>query len=339
MHALVLDAPAPVATRPLVARELPEPTPGPDEVVVRVAACGVCRTDLHVVEGDLPWLGRPLVPGHQAVGRIERVGAAVAGLRPGERVGVAWVNRCCGQCEHCVAGRENLCLAPVFTGYHRDGGYAERVVVPAAFAHPMPGVLGDDAAVAPLLCAGIIGFRALRRSAVQPGERLGLWGFGSSAHIALQVARAWGCTVFVVTRDADARARALDLGATWVGEPGEAPPQALDGAISFAPAGAVIPEALAALRRGGTLAIAGIYVDRVPELDYERHLFQEKRLVSVTANTRADARALLTLAARVPLRTDIATYDLAEANDVLIALKHNALPAQAAVLVVARESA
>ncbi len=332
MHAQALTQPAPVASRPLSLVQLPDPTPAADEIVVRVGTCGVCRTDLHVVEGDLPFPGGIVVPGHEVVGRVEALGASVREYRPGDRVGVAWVNRCCGQCEFCIEGRENLCLRPTFTGYHVPGGYAERVAVPAAFAHPIPDALGDDVAVAPLLCAGIIGYRALKRSGVRPGQRLGLYGFGGSAHIALQVAAAWGCEVFVVTRGAAARARALAMGAAWAGDLGEAPPRSLHGAVYFAPVGTIVPEALAALRRGGTLAVAGIYLDRLPELDYNRHLFQEKGLVSVTANTRADARELLQLAARIPLRTDVVTYDLAQANEALSALKDGRLGAQAAVL-------
>jgi alcohol dehydrogenase, propanol-preferring len=319
-----------------VPEEVDDPHPGRDAVVVAVAACGVCRTDLHVVEADIPLPRLPIVPGHQVVGRVLEVGADVTRFRAGDRVGVAWVWRLCGACEPCIAARENLCLAPTFTGYHRDGGFAERVVVPAAFAHPIPDALGDDVHVAPLLCAGIIGYRALKQAGLVPGARLALYGFGASAHIALQIARAWGCEVFVVSRDAAALERARALGAAWTGLSGEAPPRAVDHAVSFAPAGAVIPEAMANLARGGTLALAGIYVDRVPELDYERHLFYERRLVSVTANTRQDARELLAIAARVGIHTDVATFDLDDANRVLEAIKNDRLEAQAGVLRVAR---
>jgi alcohol dehydrogenase, propanol-preferring len=332
MRAMVLHGPAPAESAPLVAEDIAAPVPAADEVVVAVSTCGVCRTDLHVVEGDLPLPRLPIVPGHEVVGRVRAVGSGVAHLRPGDRVGVPWVNRLCGSCGPCVAGRENLCEHPVFTGYDRDGGYADQVVVPGAFAHPIPDGLGDDVHVAPLLCAGIIGYRALKRTGLVPGARLALYGFGGSAHIALQVACAWGCEVFVVTRDEEALPRARALGAAWAGLTGERPPRPVAHAVSFAPVGSIIPEALAALDRGGTLALAGIYVDRVPELDYTRHLFHERQIVSVTANTRSDARELLAIASRVPIRTDVVSFDLAEANIALARLKDGRLGAQAAVL-------
>jgi propanol-preferring alcohol dehydrogenase len=335
MRAMVLARPAAVEQDPLAANEVEEPQPAADEILVGVRACGVCRTDLHVVEGELELPRLPLIPGHQAVGRVLAVGEEVNRPRPGDRVGVAWVNRFCGRCDPCIEGRENLCEAPVFTGYHRHGGYAERAVVPAAFAHPIPEELGADVAVAPLLCAGIIGYRALKRCRLVPGHRLALYGFGASAHIALQIACAWGCEVFVVSREPETRARARAMGAAWTGAPGEAPPRPVEHAVSFAPVGSVIPEALAALARGGTLAIAGITLDRIPELDFTRHLFQERSLVSVTANTRRDARELLALAARLPIRTDVEPFPLAAANDALLRLKHGRLQAQAAVLTIA----
>lgn len=334
MRAMLLPAPAAVDTRPLVPVEVEEPVPGPDELLVAVGACGVCRTDLHVVEGELDLPVLPIIPGHQVVGRVMALGAAVGRWRIGDRVGVAWVNRFCGSCDYCIEGRENLCERPTFTGYHRHGGFAELVVVPAAFAHPIPEALGDDLHVAPLLCAGIIGYRALKQSGLRPGRRLALYGFGASAHVALQLARAWGCEVFVISREAETRARALAMGAAWVGSPGEALPRPVDHAVSFAPVGSVIPEALAALRRGGTLAIAGIYLDRIPELDYQRHLFQERTLVSVTANTRRDARELLELAARIPIATDVERFGLEDANEALVRLKQGRLNAQAAVLTI-----
>ncbi|GIW73312.1 MAG: alcohol dehydrogenase [Planctomycetota bacterium] len=334
MRAMVLERQAPAASRPLGWQELEDPRPADDEVLVRLGACGVCRTDLHLVEGDLPPHRLPVVPGHQAVGRVEAVGAAVRRFRPGDRVGVAWVHRLCLGCEPCIEGRENLCEHPTFTGWDVDGGYAEKIVVPAAFAHPLPAGLGDDAHVAPLLCAGIIGYRALKRSGLRPGSRIGLWGFGASAHLALQIARAWGAEVFVVTRSEAAQQRARRLGAAWAGGPGERPPRPLAHAISFAPAGSVLPEALAALDRGGTLAIAGIHLDRVPELDYEEHLFYEKSICSVTANTRRDARELLALAARLRLETDIETFPLEQANEALARLAADQLGAQAAVLTI-----
>ncbi|MFN2114303.1 MAG: zinc-binding alcohol dehydrogenase family protein [Anaerolineae bacterium] len=325
----------PADTGPLRPAEVDDPVIAPDEVLVEVSVCGVCRTDLHIVEADIDVPTLPLVPGHQIVGRVKEAGTAVTRLRLGDRVGISWVNRMCGQCGPCVQGRENLCSAPVFTGYHRHGGYATLAAVPAAFAHPIPEQLGDDAHVAPLLCAGIIGYRALKQSGLRPGSPLALYGFGASAHIALQIAVAWGCEVFVASRTEDALIRARAMGASWTGQAGDVPEECVDHAISFAPAGWLIPGAMEALRPGGTLALAGIYTDRVPELDYDRHLFREKSIVSVTANTRSDAAELLNLAARIPLRTDIETYPLTEANTALANLKSNRLGAQAAVLTVA----
>jgi alcohol dehydrogenase, propanol-preferring len=333
MRAMVLEKPAGVGTRPLSLKVLDDPRPGPEEIVLDVSVCGVCRTDLHIVEGELPAPVLPIIPGHQAIGRVTAVGAGVARIRPGDRVGAAWVNRFCGTCESCIEGRENLCAAPTFTGYHRHGGFSDRLVVPAAFAHLLPAELGgDDARLAPLLCAGIIGYRAIKRAGIAPGSRVGLYGFGSAAHIAIQILCAWGCEVFVVTRGRDAEERARRMGAAWAGGPGDPPPRALDHAITFAPAGSVIPDAMRALRRGGRLAIAGIYLDRFPELDYESELFQEKEIVSVTANTRRDARELLDLASRVRIETDVEVFPLEEANEALLRLKEDRLTAQAAVL-------
>jgi alcohol dehydrogenase, propanol-preferring len=332
MRAMLLGKPATVRARPLALGEIDDPRPREDEAVVAVSACGVCRTDLHVVEGDLEPPVLPIIPGHQAVGRVVAIGGGVTRLKPGDRVGVAWVNRFCGSCDSCIEGRENLCVSPTFTGYHRHGGFAERVVVPAAYAHPLPEGLGDDVHAAPLLCAGIIGYRALIRSGLRPGRRVALYGFGAAAHIAIQIARAWGCEVFVVTRGREGEERARKMGAAWAGAPGEAPPRPVDHAITFAPAGSVIPDAMRALRRGGRLAIAGIYVDRIPELDYDAHLFQEKEIVSVTANTRRDARELLDLASRIGIHTDVEVFPLEEANEALIRLKEDRLEAQAAVL-------
>ncbi len=332
MQAMVLHEPQPVEQRPLVASEVEAPRPAPDEIIVDVSTCGVCRTDLHLVEGELTDPLLPVIPGHQVIGRVRQAGSAVRRFQPGDRVGVAWVNRFCGQCDYCVEGRENLCEAPTFTGFQQNGGFAEQVLVPAAFAHPIPDALGDDVHAAPFLCAGIIGYRALKQSGLRPGSRLGLYGFGAAAHIAIQIARAWGCEVFVFSRGEGSRRRALNLGAAWAGTSEEMPPRRLDHAVSFAPAGALIPDALGALRRGGTLAIAGIYVDHVPALDYERHLFQERTLVSTTANTRADARELLALAANLGIHTDVTTFPLGEANEALLHLKTGRLGAQAAVL-------
>src|SRR2546430_7056157 len=249
IKAMVLKQPADVQRQPLVLDDVPVPEPGPDEVRVRVQVCGVCRTDLHIVEGELPPAKRPVVPGHEVVGIVDRVGSRVRTVKVGDRVGIAWLQRTCGRCEFCLDKQENLCLQAQFTGYHVDGGYAEYAVVPADYSYPIPNVFGDEEA-APLLCAGIIGYRALRLSGVKPGQRLGLYGFGASAHIAIQVARHWGCTVYVCSLREEHRTLARELGAAWVGGAAEPPPEKLHGAIMFAPAGELVPPALRALRRG-----------------------------------------------------------------------------------------
>jgi propanol-preferring alcohol dehydrogenase len=311
---------APVESAPLRCESRVTPSPGPDEILVRVIACGVCRTDLHIVEGDLPLVRSPIVPGHQVVGRVEAVGASARRFRAGDRVGIAWLRRTCGVCEACRRGRENLCERSEFTGYHADGGFADYAVVPEAFAYAVPPLFGD-AEAAPLLCAGIIGYRALKRSEVPPGGRLGIYGFGASAHVTLQVARARGCEVFVCTREASHRQLARALGATWVGDIGDAMPAKADGTILFAPVGDLVPVALRNLARGGTLALAGIYMTAVPSLDYERDLFYERNIRSVTANTRADGEELLAEAARIPIRPATTTFPLEAANQALALLK------------------
>jgi alcohol dehydrogenase, propanol-preferring len=320
MRAMSLAGPAPVESAPLRCESRATPTPGPDEVLVRVIACGVCRTDLHIVEGDLPLVRSPVVPGHQVIGRVEAMGSQARRFRAGDRVGIAWLRRTCGTCEACRRGRENLCERSEFTGYHADGGFADYAVVPEAFAYALPPVFGD-AEAAPLLCAGIIGYRALKRSDVPPGGRLGIYGFGASAHVTLQVARARGCEVFVCTREASHRALARELGATWVGDIGDTMPAKADGTILFAPVGDLVPLALQNLARGGTLALAGIYMTAVPSLDYERDLFYERNLRSVTANTRADGEELLAEAARIPIRAATTTFPLEDANQALALLK------------------
>jgi propanol-preferring alcohol dehydrogenase len=323
MRAWLLDKPAPIASAPLALRELPDPVPGPGEIRVAVSVCGVCRTDLHVVEGDLPPHRTPIVPGHQIVGRVDALGPGARRFALGARVGIAWLWRSCGACEWCASARENLCRAPRFTGWDEHGGYAERACVPEDFAYALPDGV-DDAAIAPLLCAGIIGFRALRRSGIRPGGRLGLYGFGSSAHLALQVARFWGCRVFVVTREATHRALARELGAVWAGDLHEAPPEKLDASVLFAPAGELVPTALEALAPGATLACAGIHMSDVPRLDYAKHLFEERALTSVTANTREDGRELLALAARIPLAPRTSEFAFERANEALFALARGA---------------
>ncbi len=333
MRAMTLEAQSAARTAPLRLRDLPVPVPGPGEVLVAVDVCGVCRTDLHVVEGDLPLQRSPTIPGHEVVGRVVAHGPGAGALPLGTRVGVAWLHAACGECAYCRRGDENLCTAPRFTGWTEPGGYAEYLCAPEAFVYRLPdGLAARDAA--PLLCAGIIGYRALRRSGIRPGEALGLYGFGASAHIALQVARYWGCPVHVATRGARHRALARELGAAWVGDSQERPPVPLRAAILFAPAGELVPVALAALDRGGTLAVAGIHVSGIPPLDYQAHLFQERALLSVTANTRADGRELLALAARIPLHTRTEEFGLADANEALRRLADDEV-AGAAVLRVA----
>jgi alcohol dehydrogenase, propanol-preferring len=322
VRAMVLRGQAPIERRPLRLEDVSDPTPGPDELLVRVRACGICRTDLHVVEGDLPPVRLPLVPGHQVVGIVESA-PSDARARVGDRVGIAWLRWTCGRCQYCTSGRENLCERAAFTGWHADGGFAEHAVVPAAFAYAIPAAFSDVDA-APLLCAGIIGFRALERAAVPPGGRLGLWGFGSSAHVTLQIARGRGARVHVLTREPTHRELARALGATWVGDVHDVPPEPLDSAIVFAPVGELVPVALQRLARGGTLALAGIYMTPTPSLDYARDLFYERQVRTVTANTRADGAALLAEAARVPVRLATTTFPLADANDALVALKRGA---------------
>jgi propanol-preferring alcohol dehydrogenase len=328
---MVLERQARIKSHPLALHDLPDPTPGPAEVLVRVAACAVCRTDLHVIEGDLAPHLLPLIPGHQAVGRVAACGAGVSRFEEGDRVGIAWLRGTCGSCASCREGRENLCDASRYTGWDAHGGYAEYAVVHEDFAYAIPETF-EDAEAAPLLCAGIIGYRALSRSLVQPGQKLGIFGFGSSAHIVAQIARHRGCDVYVATRDASHRLLAEEVGARWTGDTFDAPPEPLDGAIVFAPAGAVVPPALRALRKGGTLAIAGIHMSDIPPLNYDACLFREKTLTSVTSNTRADGEALMREAAAIPLRPQIATFRLAEANVALLMLASDGIRGTAVLL-------
>jgi len=316
MRAMRLHESAPIATAPLVLEDVPRPEPGPDELLVRVHVCAVCRTDLHVIEGDLAEAKRPITPGHMVVGSLVEAGG---GFARGDRVGVAWLRGTCGDCPHCAHGRENLCAAARFTGYHADGGYADYVTVPAAWAYPIPAGF-EDTAAAPLLCAGIIGYRALSLSGVRPGERLGLVGFGNSAHIVAQIARARGCELFVASRGGRHRELAEELGAAWVGAADALEPESLDAAILFAPAGELVPPILRALRRGGTCACAGIHMSPIPSIDYDTELFGERVLRSVTANTRADGLGCLREAAAVPIRPRVTEYPLEEANRALLDL-------------------
>ena len=287
--------------------EKDEPEPAPDEVVVRVRACGVCRTDLHLADQDLPPRRPGAIPGHEIVGEVVAQGATARRFQIGDRIGIAWLRRTCGSCPACRSGRENLCRSSQYTGWDADGGFAEFATVPEAFAYPLPDGLRDDE-VAPLLCSGIIGFRALRRTGLSAGGRLGIFGFGASAHLTAQIAVAEGAEVHVFTRGAAARDLALELGAASAQEAAADPPALLDGAIFFAPAGDLVPTALAALADGGTLVIAGIHLSEIPPLDYDRHLFRERVLTSVTANTRADGEQLLRKAAELQIRPTVTTY-------------------------------
>lgn len=322
MKAMVVQHPGPIATRPLISVDLPDPEPKPSEVLIKVEVCGVCRTDLHVAEGDLPPHRSPIIPGHEAVGTIARLGPGVAQFKEGDRVGVAWLHASCGSCPYCQRGEENLCTAPRFTGYDEHGGYAELLTAPEAFVYPLPAGV-SSVQIAPLLCAGIIGYRALRRSDVRPGQRLGLYGFGASAHIVIQVARYWGCEVYVATRGDRHRQLAREMGAVWVGAATDTPPEKLHSAIIFAPAGELVPVALESLDRGGTLALAGIYMTDIPVMNYTTHLFYEHNIRSVTANTRQDGRELLQLAKDIPLHTHTEEFPLEQANEALYRLRHD----------------
>jgi propanol-preferring alcohol dehydrogenase len=322
MRAMMLTGPAPVAQRPLALTDLPIPEPGPGEIRIRVEVCGVCRTDLHVTEGDLPPRRERIVPGHEVVGVVDMSGPGAEMFPAGARVGVAWLNRACGVCPYCRRGDENLCDAPLFTGYDVNGGYAEYTVAPEDFVYPIPeGV--DSREAAPFLCAGIIGYRALRRSEIEPGKPLGLYGFGASAHVVIQIARHWGCPVYVCTRGESHQELARSMGALWVGPSDAKPPVKLRSGILFAPVGDLVPVALEALDKGGTLALAGIYMTPIPEMDYGRYLFLEHNLRSVTANTREDGRELMRLAAEVPLHTHTMEFPLEQANEALLALKED----------------
>ena len=320
MKAMVLERIGQIERGPLQLREVLLPEPPEGHVRVRVRVCAICRTDLHVIEGELPGAKLPVVPGHQVVGVVDALGPNCRRLRPGDRVGIAWLRQTCGQCEFCRAGKENLCEAARFTGYHADGGYAEYALVREDFAYRIPQTF-TDAEAAPLLCAGIIGYRAFRRAQVPEGGRLALYGFGSSAHVVLQLAQAWGCEVFVVSRGEKHRQLARQMGADWVGESAEQLPCKVHSAIIFAPAGELVPPTLEMLQKGGTLALAGIYMTPIPQMDYQRYVFYERDIRSVTSNTRQDGEELLAEAARIPIRPHTTVYPLAEANRALQDLK------------------
>lgn len=322
MRAWAIESPGPIDDGPLRLVSRPVPRPGPGEVLVRVRVCGVCRTDLHLAEGDLPPRGPGRTPGHEVVGTVEDRGPGAERFALGERIGIAWLRRTCGRCRFCLSGRENLCPEPQFTGWDADGGFAEYAVVAEDYAYSLPEAFSDEEA-APLLCAGIIGYRALRRAALPHGGRLGIYGFGASAHLAAQVAMAEGGCVYVMTRSPASRQLAAELGAVWTGDTYDRPPDPLDAAIVFAPAGEVVPAALASTGPGGTVAIAGIHLSDIPPLDYQRHLFMERQLRSVTANTRQDGAEFLALAARIPIQVETVSYPLEEAARALVDLGHD----------------
>jgi propanol-preferring alcohol dehydrogenase len=327
MKACLLHAPAAIEANPLEYAEVAAPQPKSGEVLVRVRACGVCRTDLHVIEGELPPRKSPVIPGHQVVGIVERQGENARRFRIGDRVGIAWLHRTDGTCEYCKAGAENLCDKPVFTGYGVDGGYAEYIVAPEDFIYAPPAGFPDEQ-TAPLLCAGIIGFRSLRLSGIKAGGRLGFYGFGAAAHVAIQVARHWGVEVFAFTRDARHQRLAMELGAAWAGGTFDEPPKKLDAAIVFAPVGEIVPAALKALKKGGALILGGIHMSPIPSLSYDL-LYQERVIRSVANNTRQDGEDFLRVASEIPIRTHVQIFPLAEANRALNALKNDAIPGAA----------
>jgi propanol-preferring alcohol dehydrogenase len=328
MKAWILKTPNRIDERPLQLVDIADPTPRDDELLLRVSACGICRTDLHVIEGELPVRLSPLIPGHQIVGRVTAAGSLVEGFAIGDRVGVAWLNRTCGKCKYCLSGRENLCEFAEFTGWSVNGGYGESVVAPASFAYDIPESF-EDIQAAPLLCAGIIGYRCLRLTGLSENEwkgaRLGIYGFGAAGHICIQIARARGAEVYVCTRDRERHQQlAHELGATWVGDAQAEPPVQLDASIIFAPAGELVPAALKAIAKGGAVVLGGIHMSPIPQFDYSL-IYGERTIRSVANNTRADGQEFLFEAACIPVHTHVQTFPFAEANEALIALKHDAI--------------
>jgi alcohol dehydrogenase, propanol-preferring len=328
---MVLEQARPVEDNPLTMAHMAVPEPTDREILIRVHACGVCHTDLHTVEGDLPLPRLPLVPGHQVVGRVERVGPEAKRFAVGDRVGMTWFYSSCGMCGFCTDGKENLCSHARFTGYHADGGYAEFMLAAEESAFPIPDVF-SDAEATPLLCGGVIGYRALRLCEIKPGQRLGLYGFGNSAHVVIQIGVHLGCAVHVFTRSRNHQELARQLGAVWVGTAEESPPEPMDGSIIFAPAGTLVPLSLRHLSKGGTLALAGITMTPIPEMDYSL-IYGERTVRTVANTTRKDAEELLKIAANVPVRTVVETFPLHDANAVLRMMKHSALKGGAALLV------
>jgi propanol-preferring alcohol dehydrogenase len=331
MRAAVLHHPAPIASRPLALENLPAPEPGAGEVLLKVEACGVCRTDLHITASELPPLRDAVIPGHQIVGRIQKLGAQAGELQLGARVGVSWLGGVDGTCPLCRKGRENLCDHPTFTGYSVNGGYAEYATARADFLIPLP-EQPPATDLAPLLCAGIIGFRSLRVAEAQPGHRVGLFGFGASAHLAIEVLKFWNCEVYVSTRGASHQQLARDRGATWVGDATERPPVPLDCAVTFAPSGDVVLAALASLRKGGIVAINAIHLDRMPQFDYDRLLWGERQLRSVANMTREDARDFVGLAQQIGIRPRTTVFALEQANDALLAVAEDRIDGAAVIV-------
>jgi propanol-preferring alcohol dehydrogenase len=320
MKAMILEAFKPIDQNPLSLADVPVPSPASGELLLRVKACGVCHTDLHTAEGELPEAARPIIPGHQVVGIVEALGDGCGRFKAGDRVGAAWLRSACGVCDFCRVGKENLCPGGRFNGFHADGGYAEFATVPERFAYALPDVF-EDAEAAPLLCAGIIGYRALRLSDIKPSGILGLYGFGASAHIAIQIDVHWGCRVFVFSRNPAHRAHAEALGASWTGSSKEHPPARTDSAVIFAPAGELVLDALERTEKGGTVALAGIHMSPIPMMDYQKHIYNERTLRSVANATRRDGEDLLRVAAEIPIRTTTEVFPLQEANRVLQRLK------------------
>ncbi len=327
MRAMRLSTPAPIENAPLHLTEVRDPSPGPGQVRLRVQVCGVCHTDLHIAEGEVHPPKMPITPGHQVVGRVDQVGEGVRRVKVGDRVGVPWFYNSCGGCRYCQSGDENLCPEAKFTGFHVDGGYAEYMLAEARTVLPIPAQLSDDQA-APLLCAGIIGYRSLKKADVQPGERVGLFGFGASAHLALQVARHWGCEVYVFTRSEAHRDHARQLGAAWAAGAEDAPPNPLDRAVVFAPAGWVVHKALEKTRPGGTVAINAIYMTPLPEMPYAL-IYGERTLRSVANATRQDGIEFLELAVDIPIRSTVKVYPLEAANEALADVKHSRINGEA----------
>lgn len=331
MLSMQIFTPKPIESKPLDSVALPIPEPGPSQIRVRVKVCGACHTDLHTVEGDISPPKLPITPGHQVIGTVDAVGESVDYLQIGDRVGIPWLHYACGECEFCLEGNENLCPNARFTGFHVDGGFAEYMIAEASYTLVIPDEMSDEQA-APLLCAGIIGYRSLLKADVLPGERLGLFGFGASAHLTIQVARYWGCEVYVFTRSEQHREHALKLGAAWVGGADDIIPETLDRAIIFAPAGWIVPIALGKLRSGGTLAINAIYMSSIPEMPYQL-IYGEKTLRSVTNATYQDGKNYLELAAKIPIKATVTTYNLEDANNALFDMKHSRINGEAVLKV------